>query len=80
MNPDSQKPARPPAAPQPQSRITDAPRPKEDENQDPVGQPQHQDLAKRRMSEGDKPVGASDNDGSSPYEEPHHRAKNQRDR
>ncbi len=34
----------------------------------------------RRLTEGDKPVGESDHDGSSPYEEPHHRVKNERDR
>lgn len=34
----------------------------------------------RRLTEGQKPVGKSDNDGSSPYEEPHHPVKEQRDR
>jgi hypothetical protein len=30
------------------------------------------------VSEGDKPVGESGNNGSSPYEEPHHLARRQR--
>lgn len=51
----------------------------EDENQDPVGDAGAAGVPQRRVSEGDKAVGESDNDGSSPYEEPHHRVKQQRD-
>lgn len=34
---------------------------------------------RRSLTEGGKPVGESDNDGSSPDEEPHHLARQQRD-
>ena len=51
----------------------------EDEDQDPVGDNASAAVPQRRVSEGDKPVGESDNDGSSPYEEPNHRVKQQRD-
>ena len=49
----------------------------------PIDRAAQEDQARRneaRLTEGDKPVGKSASDGSSPYEEPHHLAKNQRDR
>lgn len=51
----------------------------ENEDDDPVGPNDgptvdHGD----GVSEGDRPVGQDDNDGSSPDEEPHHLAKKQR--
>ena len=46
----------------------------------PQARREQEERHQRRLTEGDKPVGESDNDGSSPYEEPHHRVKNQRDR
>ncbi|WP_225781545.1 hypothetical protein [Xenophilus sp. Marseille-Q4582] len=47
---------------------------------DPAARREQAERQQQRLTEGDKPVGASANDGSSPYEEPNHPAKNQRDR
>lgn len=52
----------------------------EDEDADPVGANKQRTSEKRAVREGDTPVGESSNDGSSPEEEPHHIAKQQRDR
>ncbi len=46
----------------------------ENKDDDPVGEPPEA----KTVSKGDKPVGQSDNDGSSPYEQPNHLAKRQR--
>ena len=46
----------------------------ENEDQDPAQTPRQAE----NVSKGDKPVGQSDNNGSSPYEEPNHLVKKQR--
>lgn len=52
----------------------------ENEDADPVGPGEDRPADKRHVRDADKPVGESTSDGSSPYEEPHHIAKKQRDR
>ncbi|RYF35022.1 MAG: hypothetical protein EOO26_02290 [Comamonadaceae bacterium] len=46
----------------------------ENESKDPVAAPH----GAEDVSEGDKPIGASDNHGRSPYEEPNHLVRKQR--
>ncbi|RZL63015.1 MAG: hypothetical protein EOP81_14305 [Variovorax sp.] len=52
----------------------------ENEDSDPVGPAANNPSDERRVRDADKPVGESTSDGSSPYEQPHHIAKNLRDR